>query len=421
MSQHDYEIATGDANTGVTFRAAVNAALQALASNNSGATAPTTTYPLMLWPDTTNNLMKLRNAANTAWITLFKTDVAMTDLARSLLDDADAATFIATLGLSAGLITLSLPASVTISAFIKTLLDDADAATARVTLGCGDVPSTRQIIAGTGMSGGGTLAVDRTLSHAAHTGDVTGSTALTIGAAKVSQSKLKTSSGSVSKAAGTSGHLALPGGAYGFHIQQYSSSNTLSTSNCVIRLLDSSYIAVMGTTPFTHIYIQNGDSDTTLYVKQTYVTSSGEVFWIFVLRDKVTKKVISAYESPDHPCFGNGGKPLLMPHPFKADYDSEAHEIVVITPSQDIVDDIWSKQDVDGDGDPDLNFLEVLFRDYEIDEGSSPGWPTVPVTIKLLGDRDWKQATQDGEIVEVLKAPIPKPTYVAHKDLKLRV
>ena len=38
----------------------------------------------------------------------------------------------------------------------------------------------RSVIAGTGLSGGGALTADRTLAHAAHTGEVTGATALTI-------------------------------------------------------------------------------------------------------------------------------------------------------------------------------------------------------------------------------------------------
>ena len=69
-AQHDYEITTADANTGVTFRADVNAALQALASLSSGATAPSTTYAFQLWADTGNDQLKIRNAANDAWITV---------------------------------------------------------------------------------------------------------------------------------------------------------------------------------------------------------------------------------------------------------------------------------------------------------------------------------------------------------------
>jgi len=69
-SQHDYDISTADANTGATFRAAVNAALQALASLSSGETQPTTPYAYQLWADTTNNYLKIRNSANTAWTTV---------------------------------------------------------------------------------------------------------------------------------------------------------------------------------------------------------------------------------------------------------------------------------------------------------------------------------------------------------------
>ncbi len=71
-AQHDYEIATADANTGVTFRAAVNAALQALASLSSGATEPATPYAYQLWADSGNDLLKIRTAANDAWVTIGK-------------------------------------------------------------------------------------------------------------------------------------------------------------------------------------------------------------------------------------------------------------------------------------------------------------------------------------------------------------
>lgn len=74
--QHDYDITTVDANTGLTFRAAVNAALQALATESSGATEPTTSYPYQRWNDTTNMKRKIRNGANTAWIILGNLDEA---------------------------------------------------------------------------------------------------------------------------------------------------------------------------------------------------------------------------------------------------------------------------------------------------------------------------------------------------------
>jgi hypothetical protein len=60
---------------------------------------------------------------------------SITAAGHALLDDADAAAQIATLGLDADIATLSVPASTTISAYGKTLVDDADAATALGTLG----------------------------------------------------------------------------------------------------------------------------------------------------------------------------------------------------------------------------------------------------------------------------------------------
>jgi hypothetical protein len=66
--QHDMNIA----NQGFpAFRADLNDALEALVSNNSGASAPTTTFANMPWYDTTNNLFKIRNADNDAWISVF--------------------------------------------------------------------------------------------------------------------------------------------------------------------------------------------------------------------------------------------------------------------------------------------------------------------------------------------------------------
>ena len=68
MAQHDYVI---DNSTGATVRADINNVLQAIASNNSGSSAPSTTYAFQLFADTTNNVLKIRNAANNGFINLF--------------------------------------------------------------------------------------------------------------------------------------------------------------------------------------------------------------------------------------------------------------------------------------------------------------------------------------------------------------
>ena len=79
-AQHDFDISAADANTGITFRAAVNSALQSLATCSSGSTAPTTPYAYQLWADTSTGLMKQRNAGNTAWTTLFNLNTSILDL-----------------------------------------------------------------------------------------------------------------------------------------------------------------------------------------------------------------------------------------------------------------------------------------------------------------------------------------------------
>jgi len=67
MSQHDYVL---DNASGAAFRSDLNNALLAVASLNSGASEPSTTYAYMFWYDTTNNVLKQRNAANNAWVTI---------------------------------------------------------------------------------------------------------------------------------------------------------------------------------------------------------------------------------------------------------------------------------------------------------------------------------------------------------------
>ncbi len=64
--------------SGAAFRADLNTALQALASCSSGSSAPSTMYAYQLWVDTSggNPLLKMRNGANNAWITLGQCDLA---------------------------------------------------------------------------------------------------------------------------------------------------------------------------------------------------------------------------------------------------------------------------------------------------------------------------------------------------------
>jgi hypothetical protein len=82
VAQHDYIIAN---QSGAAFRADLNNGLAAIVSNNSGATQPSTTYAYQWWADTTTGLLKLRNSANNAWITLRELDGTL------LMEDGTAA------------------------------------------------------------------------------------------------------------------------------------------------------------------------------------------------------------------------------------------------------------------------------------------------------------------------------------------
>jgi hypothetical protein len=67
VATHDYVIANG---TGAAVRSDLNNALAAIVTNNSSSTEPATTYAFQWWADTTNTLLKFRNAANSAWVTV---------------------------------------------------------------------------------------------------------------------------------------------------------------------------------------------------------------------------------------------------------------------------------------------------------------------------------------------------------------
>ena len=67
MAQHDYTIAN---QTFPSYRTDHNNSLSAIVSNNSGSSAPSTTYAYQWWYDTSTNILKIRNADNDAWINI---------------------------------------------------------------------------------------------------------------------------------------------------------------------------------------------------------------------------------------------------------------------------------------------------------------------------------------------------------------
>lgn len=249
-------------------------------------------------------------------------------------------------------------------------------------------------------------------------GDITVSSsgaAWAIDSGVISQSKLKTSTGAVSSNTSSPVNLTLPGGEYGFypqvkHHDTYNNTFQVGSAYLAVGIASASYV--------TNINLTAYGSGYTMYAQQRYVTSSGEVFWIFILRDKETKKVVAMWAAPDHPCFGNGGKPLLVPHPF-VNYEPETQEIVVVNPTIEQLSIMEAKRFVDADNIPDLSLLEVIQRFYDIDETSSPAWPTEKVTVGLPEGHDWK--CMIGKLVTPIKKTIPQPDNVLVRSLKSKV
>ena len=95
MSQNDLVISN---QTFPATRADITSALQALGSNNSGPSAPSTTYANMMWYDTTSNILKIRAEANDAWINIGYLDQSL-DTFKILNDTIVATTGGATTGL----------------------------------------------------------------------------------------------------------------------------------------------------------------------------------------------------------------------------------------------------------------------------------------------------------------------------------
>ena len=65
MAQHDYNIAN---QTAANARADINNVLSAIATNNSGTSAPSTTFANQWWYDTDDFILYIRANGNDAWI-----------------------------------------------------------------------------------------------------------------------------------------------------------------------------------------------------------------------------------------------------------------------------------------------------------------------------------------------------------------
>jgi hypothetical protein len=210
----------------------------------------------------------------------------------------------------------------------------------------------------------------------------------------ISQLKLKTSQGEVSTTTSGANYL-LPGGEYGFYPRiKNAAGGTVAASIAVAENI----------TVYSTVITLRGDDAHDVYAQQRYVTSSGEVHWIFFLRDKLTKKVIASYQAPDHPCFGNGGDPETAAHPFLS-YKKETQEIICVTMTPEEAKKLKESGRAAG-----KDFLQYLNEDHEIDEDAEAQWPSIPVSVGLRDDY--------GVEGTVEKLVISQPDYILARSLK---
>lgn len=111
----DYSLAN---QSGANFRSELNTILAAAVSQNSGSTAPSTTYAYQWWIDTgvTPALLKIRNAANSAWVTVG--DVTVANL--GLLSAATAASTYAPIASPTFTGTVTIPSGALIDGYLTT-------------------------------------------------------------------------------------------------------------------------------------------------------------------------------------------------------------------------------------------------------------------------------------------------------------
>ncbi len=204
------------------------------------------------------------------------------------------------------------------------------------------------------------LDVNGNVNATAYYGSGANLTGITVADASISQAKLKTATGEISKAPqGDATNYTLPGGEYGFYPQVKGSANVALWAQ-ILGTADANASVVGSPTSYTtNITLRTYGQNATLYVQQRYITSSGEDMWIFLLIDKNTKEIVSTYAAPDHPAYGNGGDFDKLPHPF-VDYNSNTQEIVLIEKDQ-------AKAIQKEAQEKNLDVLELIDSEYKID------------------------------------------------------
>ena len=232
------------------------------------------------------------------------------------------------------------------------------------------------------------------------------------GLTSVSQGDLNTTTGEVSATGLVNAEttvyssFTLPGGSYGFYQQIKRTDGEAHSSIGIggsVNTSSASYIS------YFVVYRTNAFSSTkncNMYIQQRYVTASGHDHWIFLLVDKITNKVISSYQAPDHPSANQGGATEIdIPHPF-GNFDTNTQEIIVV----DNADLPAMRQRVNRR----KSLLQVVNEDYLIDDTKRPKYnPREIVKIDQYGDLP-------GTVIRTMKTPEWAKIMISAPDFTLK-
>lgn len=208
-----------------------------------------------------------------------------------------------------------------------------------------------------------------------------------IAADAVTQSELKVATGTATQVGAGSGNQVMTGGLWCHYPQVKTDSGGDGDAQIADSFTNTAYA--------TYIWLSQATGGKDTDAQWYYHNASGDLFWIFIMRDKVTKEWRAFTTAPDHPCWGNGGDPEALPHPF-GDYDENIHEIIVINP-----DVAWVKM-------YQKQLPDILKTDFELDETTELDYPTEKVVVAMNGK-------------EHVKKNIAKPDYVKCYKLKPKV
>jgi hypothetical protein len=269
-----------------------------------------------------------------------------------------------------------------------------------------------------------------------------------IGASAVGQGELKTGGPGEVSTTLTHQDLVFAGGQYGFY-PQLKSSTASSIKRMAVPYANWTVTGTYTNRAFFTTYQANitlGTDSGTMYAQQRYVTASGRIWWLYLLVDKNNGKIVSSWQCPEHPCWGNGDDPVQVPHPFPTGFDKSKYTLFVIQGPMrdkkcpvcdgegftlfdngkvDIVkpcracgatgkygaypDWLTAIEDagkVDGRG-----ILQTINEDYEPDDLNIPAWDDEPTVIGTGSENvfnDW---------LNKVKVPLLRQIVKKHKDI----